>query len=58
MSRKRKVLNLEEGISGIRKSESGKSCQAIAEDLRVGKTQIQTIIHKKTIVLQKWEAGK
>ena len=58
MSRKRKVLSLAQRLSVIKKWESSKSCRGIAEELGVGKTQIQTIIQERKDIVQKWEAGE
>ena len=44
MNRKREVLTLEERVSVIRNADSGSSCRAIAAELGVGKTQVQTIV--------------
>ena len=52
MSRKRKVLTLEERVSVIKKSDSGKACRAIAAELGVGKTQIQTIMQERKEIMR------
>ena len=45
--RKRKVLTLEERVSVLDKIEKGQSCCSVAEELGVGKTQIQNIVKDK-----------
>ena len=47
MSRKRKVLTLEERVSVLKKVGDGKSCRSIAPELGVGITQIQSIVREK-----------
>ena len=46
-SRKRKVLTLEERTGVLNKIESGRSCHSVAEEIGVGKTQIQNIVKDK-----------
>ena len=58
MSRKRKVLTLEERVSVIRNADSGSSCRAIAAELGVGKTQVQTIVKDREDIMRKWEEGE
>ena len=52
------MLTLEERVSVIEKSDIGKACRAIAAELRVGKTQIQTIMQEKKEIMRKFEAGE
>ena len=42
-----KFLNLEDCIKVIQLSESGKASRLIAEEMGVGRTQIQTIMKRK-----------
>lgn len=42
-----KLLTLEERINVLRLLESGKSCGQLADELNVGKTQIQSIKKRK-----------
>jgi transcriptional regulator len=44
---KPKTLNLEEKVKVIQKSEKGISSRKIAEEMGVGRTQIQCIIKRK-----------
>ena len=57
MSRKRKVLTLEERVSVIQNADSGSSCRAIAAELGAGKTQVQTIVKDREDIMRKWEEG-
>ena len=57
MSRKRKVLTLEERVSVLKKVGDGKSCRSIALELGVGKTQIQSIVKEKDELMKRWESG-
>ena len=56
--RKRKVLTLEERVSVLDKIEKGQSCRSVAEELSVGKTQIQNIVKDKEDILKQWAAGE
>ena len=47
MSRKREVLTLEKRVAVINKTEEGKSCRTVANEFRMGKTQIQTIVKER-----------
>lgn len=58
MSRKRKVLTLEERVAVIKKTEEGKSCRTVATEFGVGKTQIQTIVKEREEIMKKWESGE
>ena len=58
MSRKRKVLSLEERVSVLKKVDEGKSCRAVSNKLGVGKTQVQTIVKEREDILRRWESGK
>ena len=58
MSRKRKVLSLEERVSVLKKVEEGKSCRAVSNELGVGKTQVQTIVKEREDILRRWESGE
>ena len=57
MSRKRKILTLEERVSVLKKAGDGKSCRSIALELGVGKTQIQSIVKEKDVIMKRWESG-
>ena len=52
MSRKRKVLNLEERVGVIRKFDKGSSCRAISSEIRVGKMQVQSIVRDREDILK------
>ena len=54
---KRKVLSLEDRIKVIRMNTAGKSCRKIAEELCVGKTQIQKIIQDKHLIQTEIASG-
>ena len=56
--RKRKILTLEERVSVLSKIEKGQSCRSVAEELGVGKTQIQNIVKDKEDILKQWAAGE
>ena len=56
--RKRNVLTLEERVSVLNKIKKGQSCRSIAEEIGVGKTQIQNIIKDKEDILKRWAAGE
>jgi len=58
MSRKSKVLTLEERVSVIKKVDSGSLCRAIAAETGVGKTEVQTIVKEKEDIMKRWEAGE
>ena len=58
MSRKRKILTLEERVAVLKKADEGKSCRAIAIEVGVGKTQIQTIVKEREEILKNWESGQ
>ena len=58
MSRKRKVLNLEERVGVIRKFDKGSSCRAISSEIRVGKMQVQSIVRDREDILKRWESGE
>ena len=53
----RKTLTLEERVKVINMNSSGKSCKKIAEELGVGKTQIQCIMKRKAEVLEDFESS-
>ena len=57
-SRKRKILTLEEQIAVLDKVESGKSCCSVAEEIGVGKTQVQNIVRDKEDMWKRWAAGE
>ena len=57
-SRKRKVLTLEERVSVLNKIKKGQSCCSVAEELGVGKTQIQNIVKYTEDILKQWPAGE
>lgn len=56
MSRKRKVLSLEERVNTLKKVDKGKSCRAVSSELDVWKTQIQTIVKEREDILRRWES--
>ena len=56
--RKRKVLTLEERVSVLDKIEKGQSCCPVAEELGVGRTQIQNIVKNKKDILKQWADGE
>ena len=56
-SRKRKILTLEQRVDVIQKNERGMSCRAIAAELHVGKTQIQSIVREKESIMKMWKDG-
>ena len=56
--RKRKVLTLAERVAVLNKIESGKFCRSVAEEIGVGKTQIQNIVKDKDNIRKRWEAGE
>ena len=58
MSRKRKVLGLEEIVDVIRKFDKGSSCRAISSEIKVLKTQVQSIVRYREDILKRWETGK
>ena len=57
MSRKCKVFSLEERVDVIRKFNKGSSCCAISSKIRVGKTQVQSIVRDREDILKQWESG-
>ena len=57
MSRKRKVLTLEERVGVIKMADTGKSCRGIALDMGVGKTQVQHIIKEREEIMRQWKDG-
>ena len=58
MSRKRKVLSLEERVNVLKKIDKGKSCPAVSSELGIRKTQIQTIVKEREDILRRWESGE
>lgn len=52
---KRKFLTLEERMKVIKMSESGRSQRAIADEMNVGKTQIQCILKRKRELVDDFE---
>ena len=58
MSRKRKVLSLEERVKVLKKIDEGKSCRAVSIELGVGKTQVQSIVKEREDILKRWENGE
>ena len=58
MSQKRKVLTLEERVAVIQKIDCGKSCRSVAEEIGVGKTEIQGIVKDKEAILKRWKDGE
>ena len=57
MSRKRKVLTLEERVTVVKEPNSVKSCCSIASELDVGETQIHGIVKEKDEIMKCWESG-
>ena len=57
-SRKKKVLDLEQRVAVLKKIDSGQSCCKIANELGVGKTQIQGILYDREDITKRWEAGE
>ena len=57
ISRKRKILDLQQRMKVIERHEKGESARLIAASLHVGKTQIQSIIKEKDAVKNRWESG-
>ena len=55
---KRKILTLEERVKVINQSEKGLSALAISKLMGCGKTQIQSIIKDKTVILNLWQSGQ
>lgn len=51
----RKILTLEERINVLKEIDKGKSCRQVAEELGVGKTQIQSIKKRKRELLDDFE---
>lgn len=56
--RKRKALTLKERVTVIKRSDQGETAIEIANSLGVGKTQIQTIIKEKEVILRRWYGGE
>ena len=54
---KRKVLSLEDRIKVVQMNTAGKSCRKIADELGVGKTQIQNIIQNKHLIQTEIASG-
>ena len=52
---KRKVLTLEERINVLKQLDTGKSCRQVADELGVGKTQIQSIKKRKLELTEDYE---
>ena len=57
-SRKRKVLTLAERVAVLNKIDSGMSCRSVAEELGVGKTQIQNIVKEQEDIRKRWASGE
>ena len=51
----RKILTLQERISVLKELDSGKSCRQVADELGVGKTQIQSIRKRKRKIQEDFE---
>ena len=58
MSRKKKVLGLQERVGVLKKVEEGKSCHAISTELGVGEWQVHTIVKEKDDIMKGWESGE
>ena len=56
--RKRKILTLEERVAALQKVDCGMSCHWIANELDVGKIQIQEIVRDRQKILKRWEGGE
>jgi hypothetical protein len=57
VSRKRKILTLEEKVKVIRLNEKGDGSRIIATNFGVEKTQINNIILSKDSILKQWQGG-
>ena len=57
-SRKRKILDLEHRVAVLKKIDSGQSFRKVVNELGVGKTQIQGIVHNREDIMKRWEAGE
>ncbi len=57
MSTKRKCLTLEDRVKALKMMEAGKSCRSVADEMGVGKTQIQSILKRKREVLEEFEGN-
>ena len=55
MSAKRKCLTLEERVKVIKLLESGKSSRTVADEVGVGRTQIQNVFKWKREILDEYE---
>ena len=55
MSAKRKCLTLEERVKVIKLLESGKSSRIVADEVGVGRTQIQNVFKRKREILDEYE---
>ena len=51
----RTVLNLEERVNVIKENDRGLSERRLAERFKCGKTQINTILKNKNVILAEWE---
>ena len=51
------MLTLKERVSVVKEAEKGKFCRSIAEEIGVGKTQIQSIVKEKEEIMKRWESG-
>ena len=54
----RKMLTLGERVAVLDKIESGKSCHSVAEEIGVGKAQIQNVMKDKDNIQKRWTAGE
>lgn len=57
MSTKRKCLTLEDRVKALKMMEAGKSCRSVADQMGVGKTQIQSILKRKRELLDEYEGN-
>ena len=56
--KKRKVLTLEERVQAVKFLKSGKSARSVAEEMGVGRTQIQLINKRKAEIMSDYDANE
>ena len=54
---KKKFLTLQDRVMVIKMTSNGKSCNTIAEELAVGRTQIQSIVKRKIEILEDYKSN-
>lgn len=54
---KRKCLTLEERVKCIKLLESGKSSRAVANEIGVGRTQVQNVLKRKRDIMNEFESN-